>query len=82
MQYFSWQHLPPSLQPMSRRFAELAEHVVATAPRSAERTVALRKLLEGKDAAVRALLAAPVPWRERESGPVELPTPPSTEPST
>jgi hypothetical protein len=30
--------------------------VVRTVPRSPERTVALRKLLEGKDAAVRAAM--------------------------
>jgi hypothetical protein len=39
------------------RFCGLAEHVVETLPRNPERTVALRKLLEAKDAAVRALIA-------------------------
>jgi hypothetical protein len=33
---------------------------VMTLPRNPERTVALRKLLEAKDAAVRAALAEPV----------------------
>jgi hypothetical protein len=37
-------------------FSSLADHIVATLPRSAERTVALRKLLESKDAAVRAAI--------------------------
>ena len=41
---------------VARAMDELAERLVATLPRSAERTVALRKLLEGKDAAVRAAL--------------------------
>lgn len=57
MQFFSYSHLPPHLQEVSRPFGEMAERVVATLPRNPERTVALRKLLEAKDAAVRALLA-------------------------
>ena len=56
MQYFDFGHLPPELQKVSRCFADLAVDIVAMAPRSAERTVALRKLLESKDAAVRATL--------------------------
>lgn len=59
MQFFSYSHLPPHLQEVSRPFGEMAERVVATLPRNPERTVALRKLLEAKDAAVRALLAKP-----------------------
>jgi hypothetical protein len=58
MQFFAFDHLPTALQDVSRPWCELARHVVATLPRSAERTVALRKLLEGKDAAVRASLVA------------------------
>jgi len=42
------------LQAASRPFCELAAHIIGTLPRNAERTVALRKLLEAKDAAVRA----------------------------
>ena len=53
--YFSYAHLPPNLRAVSRKFAEVAAFIV-TLPRSAERTVALRKVLEGKDAAVRASL--------------------------
>jgi hypothetical protein len=56
MKFFIYAHLPPHLQAVSRPFGELAEHLIATLPRNAERSVALRKLLEGKDAAVRALL--------------------------
>lgn len=56
IRYFTWAHLPKNLQRVSKPFAELAERVVATVPRSAERTVALRKLLESKDAAIRAAL--------------------------
>jgi hypothetical protein len=56
MQYFAFAHLPPHLQEVSRMFGELAEYIVRTLPRNPERTVALRKLLEAKDAGVRARL--------------------------
>lgn len=68
MQFFSYAHLPPDLQEVSKVFADAANEVLRLTPRSAERTVALRKLLEAKDAAVRAKLAKPVPWRDRASG--------------
>jgi hypothetical protein len=57
MQFFTFAHLPGPLQAISAPFATLAEFVVKTLPRNPERTVALRKLLEAKDAAVRAQLA-------------------------
>lgn len=56
MRYFAYLHLPAPLQAVSMQFCELAKTIVTTLPRSAERTVALRKLLESKDAAVRAAL--------------------------
>ena len=56
-QFFAYSHLPPHLQEVSKPFGELAAILLRTLPRNPERTVALRKLLEGKDAAVRALLA-------------------------
>lgn len=57
MQFFAFAHLPAHLAEVSRPFAELAEKIVADIPRNPERTVALRKLLEAKDAAVRAMVA-------------------------
>lgn len=57
MQYFSYKHLPPPLATISAQFSTLAEFILEHTPRCAERTVALRKLLESKDAAVRAALA-------------------------
>jgi hypothetical protein len=57
MQFFGYSHLPPNLQAVSQPFALLAETILAKLPRNAERTVALRKLLESKDAAVRASIA-------------------------
>lgn len=71
LQFFAYAHLPAHLADISRPFCELA-HAIACGdnvtesgnvtfggplPRNPERTVALRKLLEAKDAAVRALLA-------------------------
>lgn len=56
MQFFAYQHLPEKLQAVSKPFGELAKTIVETLPRNPERSVALRKLLEAKDAAVRANL--------------------------
>ncbi len=56
LQFFAWAHLPENLQVVSRPFAALAALIVSLCPRNAERSVALRKLLEAKDAAVRAAL--------------------------
>lgn len=57
LQFFGYAHLPPAMQAVSKPFGDLAEHIAATVPRNPERTVALRKLLEAKDAAVRAFIA-------------------------
>ncbi len=57
MQFFEYKHLPDHLQGVSKRFHDLAWDVIGSLPRNPERTVALRKLLEGKDAAVRAMVA-------------------------
>lgn len=57
LQFFAWEHLPENLAEVSIHFASLAEYVVNTLPKNPERTVALRKLLEAKDAAVRAKIA-------------------------
>jgi hypothetical protein len=59
VQFFAFAHLPPHLQAISKPFADLADQIVQTLPRNPERTVALRKLLESKDAAVRAAIAKP-----------------------
>lgn len=56
LQYFRWEHLPPKLQGPSKRFGELANWIATELPENQETTVALRKLLEAKDAAVRASL--------------------------
>ena len=55
--FFAYEHLPRELQEISVEFHDLA-HFVAYNPKlgGAEQTVALRKLLEAKDCAVRAAL--------------------------
>lgn len=54
LRYFHYSHLPEKLQGSSKPFCDLARHLIETLPRNAERSVALRKLLEAKDAGVRA----------------------------
>ena len=54
LQFFDYSHLREDLQVVSKPFGVLALEIVADLPRNPERTVALRKLLESKDAAVRA----------------------------
>jgi len=60
LQFFEFEHLPPGLQHVSAPFAALASRIVHTLPRNAERSTALRNLLNAKDAAVRAAIARPV----------------------
>jgi len=56
MKWFNYKHLPDHLRAVSKPFADLAFLVVTDIDSGPERTVALRKLLESKDAAVRAKL--------------------------
>lgn len=56
LQFFEFGHLPPHLKPTSQSFHDLAHKLIDEVPRNPERTVALRKLLEAKDCAVRAVL--------------------------
>lgn len=59
LQFFDFDHLPMHLQRVSEPFAQMAETILTTSDRCPERTVALRKLLESKDAAVRAAISSP-----------------------
>jgi hypothetical protein len=56
LRWFAYMHLPENLQRVSKSFWLLAESLVQEIEPGPERTVALRKLLEAKDAAVRAQL--------------------------
>lgn len=73
MQFFQYAHLPVPLRNVSREFATMAMSMVHHLPRSPERTVALRKLLETKDAAVRAFVwvdpkTIPEPQKTEDDG--------------
>jgi ferritin-like protein len=62
---FAYDHLPEHLQQVSKPFHDLAQTIYRNLPQGDERDVALRKLLEAKDCAVRAVvLAAPPPVTE------------------
>lgn len=54
LRFFEYSHLPDNLQEVSAPFAALALRM-AQAERNAETSAGLRKLLEAKDCAVRAL---------------------------
>lgn len=57
MQFFAYSHLPEHLQIVSKPFGDLATAINDLLPNNPEKTVALRKLLEAKDCAVRAVVA-------------------------
>lgn len=57
LRYFVYSHLSDvKLREVSRYFCDLAYKMDAMLPNGPEKSTALRKLLEGKDAAVRAAL--------------------------
>lgn len=58
LKFFKYEHLPEHLREASRPFCELAEKIAydSNFKDGAEKSVALRKLLEAKDAAVRCAL--------------------------
>lgn len=56
LQFFEYKHLPEELQSISQRFHDNALWIEDNLPSNAEKTTALRKLLEAKDCAVRAKL--------------------------
>lgn len=59
IQYFRYEHLPAYLQNVSKPFCELACKIDSELPTNLEKAMALRKLLEAKDCAVRAVLYQP-----------------------
>lgn len=56
LKYFEYSHLPPSLQEVSKPICLLAHQMDELVPDGAEKSAGLRKLLEAKDALVRAYL--------------------------
>jgi hypothetical protein len=56
LQFFRHAHLPPQLAEIVQPFWAMAASIIDHIPRNPERSVALRKLLEAKDCAVRAAI--------------------------
>ncbi|MFA4972220.1 MAG: hypothetical protein WC683_06375 [bacterium] len=56
MRWFEYKHLPMHLQAISRIFHQAATSLCEAVASCEERDVALRKLIEAKDAAVRAAI--------------------------
>lgn len=56
MKHFAYDHLPEPLQQVSKRIHDLANYFDTTLPDGPEKSAGLRKLLESKDAFVRAAL--------------------------
>jgi hypothetical protein len=56
MVFFEYSHLPPHSQDVAKPFCELANRIPRMVKDGPQRSVALQKLLEAKDAAVRASL--------------------------
>lgn len=56
LKFFKFDHLPEELRVVSEPFCLLAHAIADDLPDCAEKSVALRKLLEAKDAAVRCKL--------------------------
>ena len=62
MQFFAYEHLPEHLQMVSRPFGEMAQALDHDLPNNPEKSAGMRKLLEAKDCAVRAVL-----WKDDQS---------------
>lgn len=56
LKHFEFEHLPERLKVVSRPICDLAKQMDETLPDGAEKSTGLRKLLEAKDAFVRAAL--------------------------
>ena len=53
---FEYEHRPVETHYLYKPFYDMAHHIVNALPLNRERSVALRKLLESKDAAVRCVI--------------------------
>ncbi|WP_455424811.1 hypothetical protein [Dryocola sp. LX212] len=56
IKYFAYEHLPEHLQAVSKPLGDLARQMDEALPDGPEKSVGLRKLLEAKDALVRAAI--------------------------
>lgn len=63
LQFFNYEHLPSDLQEISKKVHEVAMFMAENLPENPEKSAGLRKLLEAKDAFVRARRATKQPRR-------------------
>ncbi len=68
LSFFQYGHLRESLQKVARPIGQLAMTLDEMLPDGAEKTVALRKLLEAKDCAVRSYLLVEETTAPKEGG--------------
>jgi hypothetical protein len=61
MKWLSYEHLPEELQGCVKSYRKLGTTICQLIPAGPERTVALRKLVESKDCAVRAIIEGKEP---------------------
>lgn len=64
MKWLNYEHLAPELQGLVKHFNILGTIICDTIPAGPERTVALRKLVESKDCAVRAVIEGMEPKKD------------------
>lgn len=55
LQFFRTDSIAPAAVPAGKAFFELARQLVDTLPANPESTVAMRKLMEARDCAIRAI---------------------------
>lgn len=65
LSFFDYRHLPELLQGVSKPFYKLAHSLVDELPNHSQKMVALQKLLEAKDAAVRIAVASTHSQRDK-----------------
>ena len=56
LQFFEYTHLPSDLQMVSYPFHQVAHQIDVSLPDNSEKEMALRKLLEARDCAVRSTI--------------------------
>ncbi len=56
LKFFAYGHLSPNLQAVSKPFYDLAHAMAHALPGNPESTVMMRKLVEARDCAVRAVI--------------------------
>ena len=61
LQFFSIGHLTPDLQAVVRPFGDAARYLDENVPDNWQRKLAMQKLIEAKDCAVRAIILGRVP---------------------